>query len=192
MSTKLWVGDKMYVVDEEVREYIDTLETDIAAKDKRIAELERTLKSLLKKCGCKTDETAVMIVQKYARQESAQSNLIKDLQTQLTECDWVSKIDPAVIAITKTMQFKLDKNQHKECDIMNPDGKGRHWRHCNTKWLLGRIREETIELEDAVDLNEGIEAIKKECADIANFAMMIHDNITLPPTDKPKAEGIGE
>ena len=30
MSTKIWIGDKMYVVDEPVREYVDELQAELA------------------------------------------------------------------------------------------------------------------------------------------------------------------
>jgi len=85
-------------------------------------------------------------------------------------------LEASVMELAKRMQYKLEKNKHKECPVMNPNGLGRGWNHCKIEWLLGRLREETIELEDAIDNNEGHEAIMMECADVANFAMMIHDN----------------
>ena len=75
---------------------------------------------------------------------------------------------------TLRMQYKLDKNQHKECSEMNPDGKGRGWKHCSPAWLIMRLREETDELATA--LKEGNwENMLDECADVANFVMMVHD-----------------
>lgn len=92
-------------------------------------------------------------------------------------------IQESVKKFTDTMQFKLDKNKHKPCEIMNVDDEGRTWDQCDPHWLLMRIREETIELEKALwksygadDNNAG--AIILECADIGNFAMMIHDNFS--------------
>jgi len=86
----------------------------------------------------------------------------------------------AILALTKTMQYKLDNNKHKDCPVMNPEGDGRGWSHCSVDWLFGRLCDETIELEEALKNYRGHSPtnILEECADIANFAMMIHDNIT--------------
>lgn len=81
-----------------------------------------------------------------------------------------------VLYFAKTMQGKLDKNQHKACSIMNPDGNGRGWGHCDINWLIYRCREELIELEEAIKQGDIDNAIL-ECADVGNFAMMIQDNI---------------
>jgi hypothetical protein len=72
-----------------------------------------------------------------------------------------SGLSPEVIAFAKTMQYKLDKNKHKACPVMNSDSKGREWRNCKIEWLLGRLREEVIELETAIDTNEGSDDVKK-------------------------------
>lgn len=92
-------------------------------------------------------------------------------------------IDP-IQALTKSMQFKLEKNQHKDCEVMNIGDKGRCWSHCSLFWLLGRLIDEAKELDEALTgidspkpTPEQVEAVKMECADVANFAMMIHDNI---------------
>ncbi len=83
-------------------------------------------------------------------------------------------IDPAIQEFAKTMQFKLDKNKDKECGKMNPDGKGRSWKHCDLYWLLYRLRQETLELEEAL-YNTDSASVISEAADVGNFAMMIHD-----------------
>jgi len=49
-----------------------------------------------------------------------------------------------------------------------------HWSTVTQKWLLERLKEEVEELEDAM-VNGG--DVKSECADVANFAAMIADNI---------------
>ncbi len=59
---------------------------------------------------------------------------------------------------------------------MNPDGNGREWKHCELSWLLSRIRDETDELEKAIESGDS-EQIGNECGDVANFPMMILDNI---------------
>lgn len=96
-----------------------------------------------------------------------------------------TKLDDCILEFAKRMQYKLDKNKHKECNTMNPDGKGRGWSHCKIEWLIKRARQEMCELEDAfydVTNTERKEEIMNECADVANFAMMIFDNLT--PTGK--------
>lgn len=92
----------------------------------------------------------------------------------------------SILEFAKSMQHKIDKNEHKECDKMNPDGKGRTWKNCDIYWLLYRLRQETLELEKAMsDLDS--DGIIKECADVGNFAMMIHD-ITLGSEEKQGKE----
>ncbi|KKM60794.1 hypothetical protein LCGC14_1538290 [marine sediment metagenome] len=87
-------------------------------------------------------------------------------------------IDPCVMAFAKQMQYKLDKNKHKECSTMNPDGKGRGWKHCTTPWLIKRVRDEIDELEDEFYAlqKRDTEGILNESADVGNFMMMIFDN----------------
>lgn len=85
-------------------------------------------------------------------------------------------MDEAVRKFAEDMQRKLDKNKDKECDKMNPDGKGRSWKDCDFYWLLYRLRQETLELEAALN-NTNREGVIEEAADVGNFAMMIHDNI---------------
>ena len=88
-----------------------------------------------------------------------------------------------VIAFAKTMQYKLDKNKHKSCDVMNLDGNGRGWEHCHFTWLHSRIIEEAEELFKALrNRIKDPDAVLYECADVANFAMMIHDK-TLKETN---------
>ena len=86
----------------------------------------------------------------------------------------------AVRKFASTMQHKLDKNKHKPCEQMNPNETERTWEECDPHWLLMRLREETIELEQAIWKSYGAsdnntEAVMCECADVGNFAMMIHD-----------------
>lgn len=87
------------------------------------------------------------------------------------------RINPAVLSFAETMQYKLDKNEHKPCGKMNGDGKGRRWDNCKTSWLFYRLYEEARELERAIAEGDS-EHIQEEAADVGNFAMMIHDNIS--------------
>ncbi len=84
-------------------------------------------------------------------------------------------IDPVVVAFEKTMQYKLNKNKFKECEIMNPDGRGRKWDNCEVEWLFNRMVEETEELLESIELPASAVEIRNECADVGNFAMMIYD-----------------
>jgi len=64
------------------------------------------------------------------------------------------------------MLQKLRNNSHKE-----------HWKNCSINHLIEMMELEINELKHELiemDLNEA----RRECADIANFAAMIHDNIS--------------
>jgi NTP pyrophosphatase (non-canonical NTP hydrolase) len=84
-------------------------------------------------------------------------------------------IEPAITSFAKTMQFKLDKNKFKLCENMNPTREGRTWGQCSQQWLLKRLREESLELEEAL-VAGNVDDIQNEAGDVGNFAMMIHDN----------------
>lgn len=76
----------------------------------------------------------------------------------------------------KTMQFKIDKNKHKECAMMNNGEGGRKWDHCTIEWLISRAEEELIELKEA--LKEGdLPSAVLECADVGNFMAFAHANL---------------
>jgi len=62
------------------------------------------------------------------------------------------------------MEDKLKKN----------DFKG-GWDGCEVIYLIERIKSETQELIEAMIIKENEKNIIEECADIANFAMMIAD-----------------
>jgi NTP pyrophosphatase (non-canonical NTP hydrolase) len=85
------------------------------------------------------------------------------------------KINESIKKFAEAMQAKLNKNEHKKCSVMNNDQKGRQWKHCSYDWLLFRLRQEVMELEEAYMKNH--EDIKEEAVDVANFAMMFFDNL---------------
>lgn len=64
----------------------------------------------------------------------------------------------------QVMRDKLNENQHKP-----------RWDGDTIEWLMMRLKEETQELVEAIDFNEPPRNVARECADIANFAMMIAD-----------------
>lgn len=70
-----------------------------------------------------------------------------------------------ILEFALVMQKKLDKNVHKT-----------HYSTCNYEYLLRRAREEIKELKEAIKENKSINAVINECADVANFMMMIADN----------------
>ncbi len=122
-----------------------------------------------------TNSTEITPLEQQVDQLQAQVKALEEENKGLK----VSKhLDDCVLSFAKTMQYKLDKNKHKACNTMNPDGKGRGWSHCSLKWLLGRLKGEMSELEYALhDLKdeESARDIQTEAADVGNFAMMIHD-----------------
>ncbi len=111
------------------------------------------------------------------RTDSVMASIIYKLKQALAELRAEPRIDACVLAFAKRMQYKLNKNKHKECETMNPNGKGRGWSHCKTTWLRSRIRDEWYELGRALSKDDS-DNILNECADIANFAMMIFDNVS--------------
>ncbi len=54
-------------------------------------------------------------------------------------------------------------------------GKG-GWQDCDNDYLLSRINDELFELKACINEKKVKRAIINECADVANFAMMIADN----------------
>jgi hypothetical protein len=82
-----------------------------------------------------------------------------------------------VLKLALDMQYKLEKNATKPCrDMQLEPGGVRRWDHCPLHWLIKRIRDETEELADELKKRD-IDEARLECADIANFAMMVHDNL---------------
>ena len=66
-----------------------------------------------------------------------------------------------------------------EKTLLENDYKG-GWQNCDQWYLIGRLREETIELErslhDARYDETKLTKVIKEATDVSNFAMMIADN----------------
>ena len=49
------------------------------------------------------------------------------------------------------------------------------WKRESIAYLLRRLGEEVAELCEAIETNQPKEVVEKECADVANFPMMIAD-----------------
>lgn len=74
-------------------------------------------------------------------------------------------IRPEIQTFANLMEFKLSKYD---------DRKG--WQFCNLHWLLNRLKEEVAELEISLNTERiKVSKVGYECADVANFAMMIFD-----------------
>jgi len=71
----------------------------------------------------------------------------------------------AVANFARGMIGKLDKNSHKA-----------HWSTVDCDYLFDRLLEEVQELKNA--RSGTVEQIIDECYDVANFAMMIADNVS--------------
>ena len=74
---------------------------------------------------------------------------------------WID--NKAVGNFSSWMLLKLRSNKHKA-----------HWDTVESPWLLNRLEVELDELRDALLTGSNMDVIK-ECADVANFAMMIAD-----------------
>lgn len=71
----------------------------------------------------------------------------------------------AVQFFAEGMLYKLKKNSHKA-----------HWETVDCDYLFDRLKEEVQELADA--RSGTVDQIILECYDVANFAMMIADNVS--------------
>ena len=69
-----------------------------------------------------------------------------------------------IIALAERMERKM---------AISDDTRGGSWRSMLASDLLTRLYHEANKLEMAIRYKESNEAIADECADVANFAMMI-------------------
>jgi len=94
--------------------------------------------------------------------------------------DTLASLHPSVIHMAFAMQEKLEA--HAEKKGWPSEGGKRGWlKPVTHQFLLGKLREEVIELQRAVMLHKAAGAplkdIRLEAADVANMAMMIADNL---------------
>ena len=103
---------------------------------------------------------------------------IRERKLEAEAARWQA-LRPEVQIFAEAMERKLRENDHKG-----------GWDDMPSRWLRGRLAGEVRELEAAIaayidkidicnreqDLSKSRQAILSECADIANFAMMIADN----------------
>ena len=99
------------------------------------------------------------------RREAAEEVVIVD-QSQ-PRLNTGPSIDAALADFTCHMKHKLLMTRHRP-----------HWSRCDVGTLLARAREELDELEQAYE-SEGCDRkdVVREAADVANFCMMIADNM---------------
>lgn len=85
------------------------------------------------------------------------------------------EVRPEVARFAELMEKRLRANDHKG-----------GWTESNTKWLLMRLKQEVLELELALADHQRLlsspvhgcpEHVSYEAADVANFALMVRDNI---------------
>lgn len=95
------------------------------------------------------------------------------------DCSHRIKVREEVLRLAEQMELKLRKNDHKG-----------HWSNCTNTYLTRRLSEEGTELRNALkllldarrypadtaQLEHCRALVVRECADVANFAMMIADN----------------
>ncbi len=90
------------------------------------------------------------------------------------------KIRDSVMRFAEAMEAELKENDHKG-----------GWKECNIHYLIGRLRNECVELEDVLwgrREMSGNKGIRNEAVDIANFAMMIFDNHQKPAEQPEEKE----
>jgi hypothetical protein len=79
----------------------------------------------------------------------------------------MSNTKPYVDAFAEIMEAKLERNRHK--------GDREGWKNCTLEYLFKSLRKEVRELKDALEGTANRYGVAEECADVANFAMMIAD-----------------
>lgn len=100
---------------------------------------------------------------------------------QLSRCDKLTQWSKSIEQFSQVMREKLSENLHKS-----------GWHDSSTAYLIGRLKEELVELEESlIKLDAENNEVNRwesslECADVANFAMMIADNLTREPLNETK------
>ena len=87
------------------------------------------------------------------------------MEITIEQISEITGIREEVVKFALLMEKKLKEN----------DSKG-GWSKCEYDYLLQRIDEEVVELKHSIRVNGSDRKIGRECADVANFAMMIADN----------------
>ena len=85
------------------------------------------------------------------------------------------RIRGQVMEFAGDMEYKLSCNDHKH-----------HWSNYAPAFFLRKIKQEVKELENALINREDVNDIIHECADVANFCMMLADNLRGKKKDERK------
>ena len=101
---------------------------------------------------------------------------------------------PHIDAFAAALSEQLRRNENKDVTITCGDTviTCPGWRTCGSTWLLSRISDEVAELEKLFDdQGEFIgtpDQLLAECADIANFCMMLADRLGNLLGDTPEVD----
>jgi hypothetical protein len=142
-------------------ESADFLSNALATSREQTAAVERERDELQRRYN-----DACNASQKNAQERNAAEREVSKLREALR---------PEVAAFARLMEQKLRENDHKG-----------GWDQESKHWLLGRLKEETSELDNAIcdwactkigsqGEREATVVVGREAADVANFAMMIAD-----------------
>lgn len=102
--------------------------------------------------------------------ESVRSR-VSNMLSWLVACEAKSFWRDSVKAFADAMEEKLRKNDHKN------DGFGDcGWERCTYQYLSTRLVQEIKEMKKAIGLGKPPKDVLDECADVANFCMMIAEN----------------
>ncbi len=88
--------------------------------------------------------------------------------------------DPRIVGLRDELtQF----SQAMEKELRLNDDKD-HWINFSHGHMLRRLKQEVRELDRALKAGESVERVLSECADVANFAMMVSDCYRQQVTDQ--------
>jgi hypothetical protein len=126
-----------------------------------VKDLEKAYKDINKMMMEMTTSKAQELVHKAKKYDAIMQSIEFEAQTH--------GVRPALIRFVNDMERKLSEN----------DKKG-DWGDCDVSYLMTRLFEEVRELQSALlawDRHEGgcLPMVVSECADVANFAMMVRD-----------------
>jgi hypothetical protein len=124
----------------------------------RLRNVESTLRILMERIRHDQSYT-------HTREYAEAHNALEALSSH-TEDTGIQKVREPVRWFAERMEQTLRANDYKG-----------GWKHCSFKYLLHRMREELKELRLAIEAYSDEEIIIREAADVANFAMMVADNM---------------
>lgn len=103
-----------------------------------------------------------------------QYNDYRQRQSKMTFYEWLANVKEAPNVSAFSLRESVIKfAQSMEKELKANDYKG-GWKGCDMRYLQSRLTQERKELTNAIkDGNK--EQIVSECADVANFAMMISE-----------------